>query len=173
MLNPTHRKLFPTGFSLTELISMIAGVPAADYELAMKCRAQHGFSLIELIVFLVVAGIGAAALLAALANTMPRALTAQQITQGTQLAIERMELILGQKDNLGFAAVSDPCVGGVPPAQCTPIAGFVETVTGVAAVVACPAAIDPSTANCRTITVSVTGPTGVQIVLLTALVTNF
>lgn len=137
----------------------------------MKAKWQTGVSLVELIVFIVVAGIAVVGLMKMLSRSLPTAPTAQQITQATQLAQERMELILGQKDNVGYAGMTDPCVGGTPPGICV-TAGFTVAVTGISSVVACPAAIDPSTANCKSITVTVTGTSGSQLVRLTSLVTN-
>jgi type II secretory pathway pseudopilin PulG len=145
--------------------------------MSRSANRQAGISLIELIVFIVVVGIVAVGLFKALGRTLPTDPAPQEITQANQLAQERMELILGQKDNLGFANmginIGDPCVGGSPPGICV-TAGFTVTVTGDSSTVACPAAIDNNTANCRSITVTVKdSATNRQLALLTSLVTNF
>ncbi|MGH8710352.1 MAG: type IV pilus modification PilV family protein [Burkholderiales bacterium] len=145
----------------------------------VRTKRQAGISLIELIVFITVVAILAVGLFKALGRTLPTAPTPQQITQATHIAQERLELIQGQKDILGFAGVIDPCVGAGAPAICT-TAGYTVTVCGVNAgggcaspPIACPAAIDSNTANCKSITVTVTGPSGTQLAQLTSLVTNF
>lgn len=84
---------------------------------------QRGVSLIELIVFMVVMGVIAVAL----ANTLTVGLLAgsstAELTQAQQIAQERMEMILGQRQRnyfSGFTAGNfDPC--GPPPAICTPV----------------------------------------------------
>ncbi len=144
-------------------------------------KHHAGISLIELVVFITVVAILAVGLFKALARSLPTAPTPQQITQATQIAQERMEQILGQKDRpgVGYAGMTDPCVGGTPPAICTPPAGFTVTVCGInsgggcaAPPIACPAAVDPSTANCKSITVTVTGPSNINWTV-TSLVTNY
>ena len=52
---------------------------------------------------------------------LPHGATPAEITLATQLAQERMELILGQRVADGYSTVvlTDPCVGGAPPAICT------------------------------------------------------
>lgn len=149
--------------------------------MSMSAKPQAGISLIELVVFIVVVAIVAVGLFKALARSLPIAPTPQQITQATQFAQERVELILGQKDVLTFSGMTDPCVGGTPPAICTPPAGFSVTVCGVnaggscaAPPIPCPNPIDPSTANCKSISVTVKdSTTNKQLAVLTSLVTNF
>ena len=99
-------------------------------------RRRSGFTLIEVLVFMVIVGVAAFALLRSFGSVLPRGFTAAQITQASQLAQERMELIFGRYAAVGFAAVNDPCVGGTPPAICTSPTGYVVTVGGVAAAVA-------------------------------------
>ena len=141
--------------------------------MSISAKRQTGVSLIELIVFIIVVAIAVIGLLTSLGRSLPTDPAPQEITQATQLAQERMELIVGQKDNLGFAGMTDPCVGGTPPAICT-TSGFTVTVTGVSSVVACPAAIDSDTANCKSITVTVNdSTTNTQLATLTSLVTNY
>lgn len=147
-------------------------MPGNSSRHTLICRlAQAGVTLIELVVFIVVIAITAAALLGAFRIVLPRTITAGQITQGTHLAQERMELILGQRVAQGFTNMTDPC-GGFAGGVCTPTANFTTSTTGFGVLVACPAAIDPSTATCKSFTVTVTGPSGDQISQVTAIVTN-
>jgi type II secretory pathway pseudopilin PulG len=136
---------------------------------------QNGFSLVELVFFIIVSGILAAALMAALANTLSRAPTAQQITVAGQLAQERMELVFAQRDNLLYSNLIDPCTLLTPAAICTALAGYTVTVAGAvpATPAACPIAVDNNTARCKTVNVTVTGPSGAQLAQLTALITNY
>lgn len=100
-------------------------------------RRRSGFTLIEVVVFMVIVGIAAFALLRSFGNLLPRAPTGAQITQASQLAQERMELILGRYQAVGFSAVNDPCVGGTPPTICTTVpTGYTFVVGGFAPVVA-------------------------------------
>jgi hypothetical protein len=65
--------------------------------------------------------------------TMPRSPTAAQVTQGVQLAQERMELILGQRKLQGYnAAELDPCNGGTAnvPTICSNTYGFAVAAAG-------------------------------------------
>ncbi len=132
-------------------------------------KTGRGFSLIEVIALIVILSIAAVALLSALGRSLPRGATAAQITQATQLAQERMDYILGQKAVQGFSGNLET---GCPAAICTAPSGFTVTSTGATAAVACPAAIDPSTSTCRQITVTVTGPGGIQLAQLVSLITN-
>jgi type II secretory pathway pseudopilin PulG len=117
-----------------------------------------GFTLIELIVFIVVAGVLAVGLASVFSSAMHGAAEPGQLTQATQIAQERMELILGQRRAVGFAAFADPCPGSP---LCTPVpAGFAVNVN-----------IAPNwngNVNYRVITVTVTGPTNATLTALTS-----
>jgi prepilin-type N-terminal cleavage/methylation domain-containing protein len=84
---------------------------------------QRGFTLIELIIFVIVIGLAGVILIpsttnfsgAARGNTNLRAL---------QLARGRMELILASKHINGFSSFTDPCTTGSPPSACTLPSGF-------------------------------------------------
>lgn len=137
--------------------------------------AQRGLSLIELIAFIVIMGISVVALLSMYRAVLPRSTTPAQITLATQLAQERMELILGQREASGYstAVLTDPCVGGTPPAICTsqytPSGLYSIVVTGVNTAV-----VWSGTANTyRMFGVQVLGPAGTQLVDLSAVVANY
>ena len=91
---------------------------------------KSGFTLIELIVFIVIISIAASILFPILlslrfSGTLPDQTVAQQ------LARSRMELILEQRIVLGFGGLSDPCSGASPPTICTPPTGY--TISAVIA----------------------------------------
>jgi len=98
-------------------------------------KRRSGFTLVEMVVFIVIVGVAAVALFQMFAQTLPRSPTPAQLVQATQLAQERMELILGRRSVVSYAALNDPCVGGTPPAICTTTFGYVVTVAGISSVV--------------------------------------
>ncbi len=85
-----------------------------------------GLTLVETVVFIVIVGVAAFALLGSFRALLPRSPTAAQLTQATQLAQERMELILGQRDSplagRGYnnTVDLDPCNVGGSPTVCPP-----------------------------------------------------
>ncbi len=97
---------------------------------------SRGLTLIELVVFIVIVGVAAFALLGSFGAMLTRSPSAAQLTQAAQLAQERMELILGQR-NSPFAGVGynntvdlDPCNRVGPPAVCTSTFGFTVSSAG-------------------------------------------
>jgi hypothetical protein len=136
---------------------------------------QHGVTLIELIVFIVIMGICVVALLSMYRAVLPHGLTPAQITLATQLAQERMELILGQRvvDGYSTATFTDPCVGAASPVICTnqftPPGLYSIVVTGIN-----PAVQWSGTANTyRMFGVKVLGPDGTQLANLSAVIANY
>lgn len=122
----------------------------------------RGFTLVELIIFIVIVSIMGVALMSAFSTTTRGTPDAGQMTQATQLAQERMELVMAQRRAVAFAAFADPCVPGPGPAACTPPAGY--TVT---------AAIAPNwngDTNYKQVTVTVTGTSSAT---ATAIVANY
>ena len=105
-------------------------------------------------------------------SILARAPTAAQITQATQLAQERMELILSQKDVLGYNSLGlDPC----PPASAvcpTLPLGFIASAVG-ATTASAPWPANPDTSQYRLITVTVTGPQGKQLIQLQSVLANY
>ena len=137
---------------------------------------QRGVTLIELIAFIVIMGISVTALLSMYRAVLPRGATPAEITLATQLAQERMELILGQRVASGYSTVvlTDPCVGGTPPAICT--SQF--TPTGLYSIIV--VGINPavqfsglSTNSYRMLGVKVLGPDGNQLANLSAVIANY
>ncbi|MBE0627184.1 MAG: hypothetical protein IH606_20490 [Burkholderiales bacterium] len=130
----------------------------------------RGVSLIELIAFTVIMGISAVALLSMYRAVLPRGATPAQITLATQLAQERMELLLGQRDAYGYstAVLTDPCASGSPPAICTGLYSIV--VTGINPPVQWSGI---SINNYRMLGVTVLGPDGGQLANLSAVIGNY
>lgn len=93
------------------------------------CSVARGFTLVELIIFIVIVSIMGVALMSAFSTTTRGTPDAGQLTQATQLAQERMELVMAQRRAVAFAAFADPCTFGTPPAACTPPAGYNVAVT--------------------------------------------
>ena len=132
---------------------------------------SEGLTLVELVVFIVIIGVAAFALLGSFANLLPRSPTAAQITQASQLAQERMELILGQRNVRGYnnTVDLDPCIAGPAPPICTNTLGHTVNSAGTAPAPAAPPA-GPTVWNGNpiadfkliTVTVSLSGTTLAQ-----------
>ena len=120
----------------------------------------NGFSLIEVIVFIVVLGVLVAGLVVAFGSQLQNSPVAGRLDSAAELAQQRMELILAQRRAMGFAAFADPCPG---PAICTPPTGYTVTSSIVAGYGA-----DPT--NYKIVTVSVSGSSSIT---ATALVANY
>ena len=118
----------------------------------------HGFSLIEMIVFIVILGVLMAGLVVAFTSPLQNAPAAGRLDQAAELAQGRMELILAQRRATGFAAFADPCPG---PAVCTPPTGYTVTSSIVAGYGA-----DPI--NYKVITVNVSGTSAISATALVA-----
>jgi Tfp pilus assembly protein PilV len=131
---------------------------------------QIGLTLVEVVAFLVVMGVGAAALLPMIKNVLPRSASASQITRATQMAQARMELIMGQRSSSGFSGLNDPCQAAAPPA-CTVDSGYSLTVIGVPTVASWPTITD--TSRFRLVTVRVSGPDGNLLSILNTVSGNY
>ena len=93
----------------------------------MKARRHAtGFTLLEVIMFIVIAGVLVAGLFAALGSAMYKAPKAGQIDRAADIAQQRMELILAQRRASGFATLADACPG---PTVCTLPTGYAVAVT--------------------------------------------
>lgn len=85
----------------------------------------RGFSLIELVVFIVVVGIAATGIMLAFVEALSGAGAAPALTRGSQIGQQRIELIIANKRLDGFPG-SDPCAGNGLVA-CNVPAGFTVT----------------------------------------------
>ncbi len=87
----------------------------------MMRLVQTGFTLIELVIFIVVISLLSVGLFSVFTNTVKGVDQLDVGTQAMQLAIERMELILPQRHALGFAGFTsttfDPCTSSPVSAQ--------------------------------------------------------
>jgi len=156
--------------------------PALRNHRVVAPRACRGVSLVELIVFIVVTGIVAAALIAGMAAAVRTAPVPRAMHQGLQLAQGRMELILAQRKSLGFSnftsATFDPCQppGGAQEACLAP-AAYAATAcfyTG-AGTCAFGAANTCQSGNVdyKCVRVRVTGSDGSTLTQLDAMVANY
>ncbi len=123
---------------------------------------QRGLSLIELIVFIVVMSIAVVAVMQGLSSALRGSLTPGQITQATQLAQERMELILATRQTRGYSGIFDPCT------TCT-LPGYT-----VAPFTSEPWPVDTDIAKYLVLVVTVTKTdTGTQVAQYKTLVANY
>jgi prepilin-type N-terminal cleavage/methylation domain-containing protein len=90
---------------------------------------SKGFSLIEMIVFILIIGITATAVLRSFGSILQKSPTANRQTTAIALAQERMELILAQRQLKGFNSFIDPCTLGSPPSICTAPSGYIVSST--------------------------------------------
>ena len=123
-------------------------------------RRRNGFSLIEVIIFIVILGVLAAGLAVAFSSPLRNSPEAGRLDLAAELAQQRMELILAQRRATGFAGFTDPCPG---PAICTPPSGYTVSSSIVAGYGA-------DATNYKIVTVSVTGTAAIT---ATALVANY
>ncbi len=135
----------------------------------MSHANQSGVTLVELVAFIVIVALLATGLIAAFTSAMRDTPKSNEITQALQLAQERMELVLAQKQRLGFTGFTpttyDPCppVGTSTAAICTPVATNYGVTSSLLT------SWNGST-EFKVITVNVTGP---QMIALTALVASY
>lgn len=114
---------------------------------------QTGFTLIELIIFIVIIGILATGIFATFNQVLVNAQNPEIVVKATQLAQGRMNLILGQFKNAGFNT-SDPCGGGGPTSVCSLPSGF-----------SAQSSITNISTDEKNILVTVTGPQAISIKL--------
>ncbi len=144
-------------------------------------RSARGVTLVELIMFMVIVGVVAAAMVQAFSGTMRGSHLGKDLTQATQLAQQRMEVILGQRKRLGYAGFTvanyDPCLLAIVPfpasQACATTASFAVTSAPTAPGFAADACGVGTGTNCRLVTVTVTGPQGDTLTILTAQVWNY
>jgi type II secretory pathway pseudopilin PulG len=85
---------------------------------------QNGFNLIELALFLVILGILAISILTTADIAFQKQPTVQNEETATNLASKRMDIILGQRQIVGFSSFLDPCVASPSLPVCTNTTGY-------------------------------------------------
>jgi type II secretory pathway pseudopilin PulG len=78
---------------------------------------EQGYTLIELIIFIMVLAIGIGALVA-LSFSLRNTHNIDSQTQALGLAKQRLEIIYANKIKNGYSSVFDPCMVASPPAIC-------------------------------------------------------
>ncbi|EHL30646.1 prepilin-type N-terminal cleavage/methylation domain-containing protein [Legionella drancourtii] len=116
----------------------------------MKLK-QQGFSLIELITFIIIIGIIASGLLIGINQAQRYSGIPRVLPEASFLANARMQIILMNRAINGYAALSDPCTTTPSLAICTPLATY---ATANNFTVSTPTI---SGSNPKTITINVTG----------------
>lgn len=140
---------------------------------------QRGFTLIELIVFIVVVAIVGTALIHAFGSTMRGSHFGKQMTQATQLAQQRMEVIAGQRKRLGYtgfiAGDYDPCQPPPlpPPWDTAQVCSTTVYGAGNFDVVSTAPVADSCGAGCTAVTVTVSSPYGGTLTVVTEQFWNF
>lgn len=122
---------------------------------------QDGFTLIEVIIFIVVTSLLATTILLAFSNSLSKGPTFLQNMIATQTGRKCMEWYIGQRWLNGYNSIS--CPSTTVPSFCTAPTGYTLSVN-----VSCTTI--NSDANYKTITVTVTGKGNVD---LTTLVANY
>lgn len=128
-------------------------------------KNTRGFSLIELIIFIVVTGIALSGVFLAFSTALTNGVSINQQGVANALANARMNIIMGQFNIDGFDDFIDICSVGSPPAVCSSVSGYTTTSSIVDFTFA-------SDANFKLITVTVIGPNNVRAELKT-LVTRY
>ncbi|OGT27062.1 MAG: hypothetical protein A3I77_02435 [Gammaproteobacteria bacterium RIFCSPLOWO2_02_FULL_42_14] len=125
---------------------------AGKAERAMK-KNNVGFTLIELVIFIVIIGFVVTSVFIAFNTTLQKTSSVNPQTTAIALASARMDIIIGSRRMNGFTGLTDPCVSG-SPAVCTALSAITGyTITSTLT----PYAIG-SDSNYRIINVIVTGP---------------
>lgn len=136
---------------------------------------SEGVTLVELIAFIAIVGVVAAAMFQTFSGTMRGSHLGKEMTQATQLAQQRMEVILGQRKTLGYTAFIasvdyDPC-------QSVAWAGELCNTTTYPAgsfnVASTRSAADACGTGCTEVTVTVSGPGAGQLARVTTQVWNY
>ncbi|GAB4393331.1 MAG: hypothetical protein Tsb005_11120 [Gammaproteobacteria bacterium] len=87
-------------------------------------NSTSGFTLIELIVFIIAAAILSAGIFIGMDRLLRSPLRPNQITTAQQLARTRMEMILAQRNTVGFGSFIDTCAAGSLSPLCTVPTGY-------------------------------------------------
>lgn len=89
---------------------------------------SNGFTLVEISLFIAVMGIVSSGLAMLFVTALSRVPDVDKKNKAVEIAQQRMDIILGQKANLGYAGFTDPCVNS-PPAVCDFSGNYTVTST--------------------------------------------
>ena len=95
-------------------------------QLSLK-HMQQGFTLIELIIFIVILGILGVSILMTFSVALKNTPKVESASIATELAQQRMDVIFGQRKIVGFVSMADPCVSTPSLPVCTTPAGYTVT----------------------------------------------
>ena len=116
-------------------------------------KNMSGFSLVELVIFIVVTGILASTLLLTFRTTLVKIPNVHYTIIATQLADQCMEGFIGERKLLGYTSANLACSGSPTlPAVCTVPSGYT-----LAATITCTPTLSGDSVTSRTITVTVSG----------------
>lgn len=87
-------------------------------------KRQLGFTLIEVIIFIIVLSIVATGLFVSFNTVLALSANPGKNLAASQLAKARMSIILQNRLVNGFSSITDPCSSGSPPAPCSILATF-------------------------------------------------
>lgn len=112
---------------------------------------QQGFSIIELVIFIIIIGILSNSLLLGLNQAVLYSGIPRNTPQASFLANARMQIILMNRAINGYSSLSDPCTSSPGLAICVPLSNY-ATANNFS--VATPTI---SGSNPKTVTINVTG----------------
>ncbi len=121
----------------------------------LKTARRTGFTLLEVLMAIVILSFGATVFLNAFRDLLPRGPSTANIGIASQLAQERLTLVLAQRVRRGYAGMSDPCGSSV---LCNSVSGFTVTLSGLS--VSTSWGLDTDTQRYRVITATVTHASG-------------
>lgn len=90
----------------------------------MSERKQQGFSVIELVIFIVIIGIVASTLLIGLNQSARFSAIPRALPQASYLANARLQVILMSRAINGYSSFNDPCTASPSLAICTPLSSY-------------------------------------------------
>lgn len=122
---------------------------------------NRGFTIIELVVFIVIMGIVGVTILASFSAVLKGVAVPRQKTIATQTAARCMEWYLEQRYLYGFGAATLSCPSTTVPSFCAAPSGYT-----IAASVSCTQLYGEIGANYKTITVTVGGASSASLSLL-------
>jgi len=134
-------------------------------------KNKGGFTLIEIVITLVVLSIAALGVLSVFTVGISRSTDPLILNQATQLAQEKMDSIVGDRQALGFSAITTAAY----PAEAA-VTGFPNYSRSVNVICVAPADLNADAGcpqNYKQVTVTVSWNAGAETVAVTGLFANF